>query len=115
MYTAEPMPDSTGFPLTVLLVDDDPISLSLLEEHLRPAGHRVLAVPSARGAAEVMRGEPVHLVIADWVMPGMSGLDLCRWVRSRRFDHPLHFVMLTMYSDRERLVEAFEAGGRRLP
>src|SRR3954470_4583196 len=97
-------------PLTVLLVDDDPISLSRLEEHLRPAGHRVLAVPSARGAVDILAREPVHLVIADWVMPEMSGLDLCRWVRSRRFDHPLHFVMLTVYSDRARLVEAFEAG-----
>jgi diguanylate cyclase (GGDEF)-like protein len=53
---------------------------------------------------------PVHIVVADWVMPDVSGLDLCRWVRGRQLPRSPHFVMLTVLNEQDRLVEAFEAG-----
>src|SRR5207237_1961103 len=59
---------------------------------------------------QCLQKHPVHIVIADWVMPGLNGLDLCRWMRWQQFEHPIHFVMLTVHSDQARLVEAFEAG-----
>ncbi|MDB5296011.1 MAG: response regulator receiver modulated diguanylate cyclase [Phycisphaerales bacterium] len=96
--------------LTVLLVDDDPVSLALLEDHLAACGHRVVTASTATGAIEVLGREAVHIVIADWVMPVMNGLDLCRWVRGRAFRHPLHFVMLTAHAERAKLLEAFAAG-----
>ncbi|HYE19877.1 MAG TPA: diguanylate cyclase [Tepidisphaeraceae bacterium] len=95
---------------TVLLVDDDPVSLALLEAHLGGHDLRILTASSAEEAMGVVSGTPVQIVIADWVMPGVSGLDLCRWVRSRTFAGPLHFVILTVHSETDRLTEAFAAG-----
>jgi diguanylate cyclase (GGDEF)-like protein len=52
----------------------------------------------------------VDLVIADWIMPGESGLDLCAWVRRDSPRTAVHFVMVTVLSEREKLVEAFRCG-----
>jgi diguanylate cyclase (GGDEF)-like protein len=97
-------------PLTVLLVDDDPISLLLLERSLAAKDCIVRSVPTAQEAMRVLERQSVQIVIADWVMPEMSGIELCRWVRAKPLQRPLHFVMLTVHSDPARLVEAFEAG-----
>jgi len=95
---------------SVLLVDDDPVSLALLEEHLRSKNYHVLSASSVSQAMICLKKHRIQIVIADWVMPGMNGLDLCRWLRWQKFDHPIYFVMLTIHSEQARLVEAFEAG-----
>src|SRR5438874_11200983 len=97
-------------PCSVLLVDDDPVSLALLEEHIRSRHHQVFVASTASEAMVCLQNHPIHIVIADGVMPGLNGLDLCRWLRWQRFEQPIHFVMLTVHSDQARLVEAFEAG-----
>jgi len=97
-------------PLRILLVDDDPISRSILEEHLAAAGHDVFSAESAARAMYTLERTAVHIVIADWIMPDVSGLDLCKWVRGRQLPRSPHFVILTVHNDTERLVEAFEAG-----
>jgi two-component system cell cycle response regulator len=102
------MPNSPS--LNILIVDDDPISMAILREHLAAAGHDVLCADSAAGAMYTLERLPIHIVIADWVMPEVSGLDLCRWVHSRALARIPHFVMLTVLSDKARLVEAFDAG-----
>ncbi len=96
--------------LRILVVDDDPISRAILEEHLAAAGHDVFSADDAPRAMYMLERTAVHIVIADWIMPGVNGLDLCRWVRGRQLPRSPHFVILTVLSDRERLIEAFEAG-----
>lgn len=98
-------------PLRILIVDDDPISRAILEDHLAASGHEVHCADSAAAAMYMLDHSPTfHIVIADWIMPNISGLDLCRWVRGRNMPRSLHFVMLTVLSDKERIAEAFEAG-----
>src|SRR2546421_2963861 len=97
-------------PCSVLLVDDDPVSLALLEEYMRSQNHQVFVASTASQAMLCLQKHPIHIVVADWVMPGLNGLDLCRWLRWQHFEHPIHFVMLTVHSEQARLVEAFEAG-----
>jgi len=97
-------------PLRTLVVDDDPISRAILEDHVAAAGHDVFSADSAARAMYMLERTPVHIVIADWIMPGVSGLDLCRWVRGQKLPRATHFVILTVLSDKERLVEAFDAG-----
>ena len=96
--------------LNILVVDDDVVSRTVLNEHLTAAGHVVVlaaSVPEAKAALEHKR---VHVVIADWLMPGATGIELCRWLRRQTFGLSLHFVMLTVLSEKARLIEAFEAG-----
>jgi diguanylate cyclase (GGDEF)-like protein len=104
------MPGVTTQSFRILVVDDDPVTLALLRDHLETDGHDVVSVESAAEAIAVLTSEPVHIVVADWLMPGMNGLELLQWVR--RFDLPRqpHFVMLTANTGQERLVEAFNAG-----
>jgi diguanylate cyclase (GGDEF)-like protein len=94
----------------ILVVDDDVVSRTMLDEHLSAAGHQVLLASSVSEAIEVFERETVQIVIADWLMPQATGIELCQWVRQRHSAAPIHFVMLTVLSEKARLIEAFEAG-----
>jgi two-component system, cell cycle response regulator len=94
----------------VLLVDDDPATLELLALHVAEAGYEPLRARSGLQALVELQERRPRLVVADWVMPGMDGLTLCREVRSQPDGALIHFIMLTMRSDKDRLLEAFEAG-----
>ena len=96
--------------IKILIVDDDPVSRALLEDHVANFGHDVFVAESATRAMYTLERTPVHLVMADWLMPDVTGLDLCRWVRGRTLPRSPHFVMITAVSDKDRMVEAFEAG-----
>ena len=86
---AAPVPD-TGpkhpeGTLDVLLVDDDPLVLENVAAMLEDVGHRVVSVRSGEEALSYLHGGwPVDLVLTDHAMPGMTGLELCEWVRAHR-------------------------------
>src|SRR4051794_27883350 len=71
--------------MRVLIVDDDPIAIELLRETLADAGHDVLTAGDGREALRILGGsgeQPVQVLITDWQMPGMTGVELCQAVRS---------------------------------
>jgi diguanylate cyclase (GGDEF)-like protein len=96
--------------LNILGVDDDAISRDVLHEHLKAAGHQVRMAADVVEAKALFAREHVDIVIADWIMPGQSGLDLCEWVRHQPCGSSVHFVMLTVLSDKAKLIEAFRSG-----
>jgi CheY-like chemotaxis protein len=102
------MNESNG-PL-VLVVDDDSRSRELLRLILGHAGYRVLAAPEAQSAVALLQAERPVLVLADHQMPGMTGLEFCRWVRTRAEFAGLRFVLLTGMDDDETRTEAHAAG-----
>jgi len=67
--------------LNILIVDDNVIALELLRNALQQAGHAVQATRGGREAFDLIRGGEFSLVISDWEMPGMSGVELCRAVQ----------------------------------
>jgi two-component system sensor histidine kinase/response regulator len=95
---------------TVLVVDDDPQMQRLLNARLTAGGYRVLCAGNGADAMALLRtGEP-RLVLCDWEMPGMSGPDLCRAVRSDLSLPFAYLVVITAHSDKGRVVEALDAG-----
>ena len=68
--------------MRVLVVEDDPVSRDLVAGALRHGGHDVETACDGREALEKLRGGAIRLVVSDWVMPGMSGPDLCRAIRA---------------------------------
>ena len=95
----------------ILLVDDDPISLEILGAQLAARGHEVVSAGNGAEALAALQEHPrIRIIISDWIMPRMDGLELCRAVRTRHNGDSIYFIMLTVYSEKERLVEAFEAG-----
>ncbi|HEY7075910.1 MAG TPA: response regulator [Solirubrobacteraceae bacterium] len=93
----------------LLLVDDLPQNLRLLEAVLVPRGHAVTSVSSGREALERLAGEPFDLVLLDVKMPEMDGHAVCRAIRERPDLRFLPVVMITASGGQERLA-AIEAG-----
>ena len=61
--------------LRILVVDDDVVSRMMLHEHLSAAGHEVTLAPSVREAKAALQRQAVQIIIADWLMPGATGLS----------------------------------------
>ena len=70
--------------MQVLVVDDDAISLSLVENALASSGYEVITAANGREALDLLNSRPIRLVVADWDMPEVSGLELCRQVPQGR-------------------------------
>ena len=93
---------------TVLVVDDSPDTLEVLQRNLSSRGYRVLTASGVAEAVRILEAAPVQLVITDLKMPGGSGLDLTRHVRENRKDTVV--VMITGYASIETAVEATRMG-----
>jgi diguanylate cyclase (GGDEF)-like protein len=96
--------------LRILAVDDDPLSLKLLERTLRKAGHQVTCARDGREALQIALETAPQAVLADWMMPELDGLDLCRALRRIESGQEMYFLLLTGRDDEDRVVEAFDAG-----
>jgi two-component system cell cycle response regulator len=96
--------------LRILVVDDDEISRVVLEEHLSGGGNEVSLASDVAGAMRLLEAQKPQIVIADWIMPGASGVELCQWIRRQPWGEQVYFVMLTVLSEKAKLIEAFEAG-----
>jgi putative two-component system response regulator len=94
----------------VLVVDDAPANLRLLSEVLRRGGLSPRPVNGGRLAIEAALADPPGLVLLDLAMPGMSGLEVCRWFKrdERLQDIPIIFISGAQGTDEK--VEAFRAG-----
>jgi len=94
----------------VLIVDDDPAALRLLDSHLTRAGYDVLSATNGIEAMRILFAEGPQLVITDWGMPEMDGVELCRHIRNHEGLPLVYVIIVTAHSDEDRIVEAFEAG-----
>ncbi len=94
---------------TILVVDDLPQNLRLLEAVLEPRGYRVVLAGSGQEALDRVAAEPVDLVLLDVVMPELDGLEVCRRLRADDATSFLPVVMITASGDQEKRA-AIEAG-----
>src|SRR3954467_7307242 len=94
---------------TVLVVDDLPQNVRLLEAILAPRGYRVVSASSGGEALERVGAEPVDLVLLDILMPEMDGYEVCRALRADPATSFLPVVMITASGEQEKLA-AIEAG-----
>lgn len=93
----------------VLVVDDLPANLRLMEAVLAPRGHRVITAPSGPAALEVLGSHDVDIVLLDILMPEMDGYEVCRRIRADERTAYLPVVMITASGDQEKL-SALSAG-----
>jgi putative two-component system response regulator len=96
--------------LNILIVDDNVIALELLRNALQQAGHAVQATRGGREAFDLIRGGEFSLVISDWEMPGMSGVELCRAVRQENLSRYVYFILLTGHDTQQDKIEGLDAG-----
>ncbi len=96
--------------LRILAVDDEPVSLRVLAGQLKIAGHEVLMAKDGEEALAMTLECNPHIVISDWMMPNMDGLELCKALRRAQAGRSVYFLLLTGRDEEDRVVEAFEAG-----
>jgi two-component system, cell cycle response regulator len=97
-------------PFTVLAVDDSAIYRKLVEHSLSEQEYEVLFAKSGREALDLFADHKPAVVITDWSMPDISGLELCRRIRRDFQAFHSHLILLTSNSDKEQVVEGLAAG-----
>jgi two-component system, cell cycle response regulator len=97
--------------MKILVADDDPVSLRIMERTLEKSGYEVVTVDNGRqAAAELSREDGPRLALIDWMMPGLDGPGVCRVVRSRTHDAYVYIMLLTSKQLTEDVVKGLEAG-----
>jgi putative two-component system response regulator len=94
----------------ILVVDDDAVAVELLSSTLADAGYEVDSATDGRAALERLSQCPSHVLITDWQMPELDGLDLCRAVRQADFGHYVYMIVLTARDGPRNMVQGLEAG-----
>ncbi len=93
---------------TILYVDDEPAIGMLLEDTLERAGHQPVGARSVSEAVQVLARGGIDLIISDYRMPGLTGLEFLSLLKRDGYDVPL--IMLTGYASIEHAVAAIKAG-----
>jgi signal transduction histidine kinase len=96
--------------MPVLIAEDSPSMRLLLEAQLKGWGMDVIAAEDGEQAWELFQKHETQLVLTDWIMPKMDGLELTRRIRAHATDRYVYVVLLTAKSEKGALVQAMDAG-----
>jgi len=96
--------------MRVLIADDDPVCLRLLRASLERMRHEVIVAHDGQEAWDLFRKTPIPLVITDWLMPHMSGIELCENIRAEARERYSYIIIVTTLSDAENTLLGFRAG-----
>ena len=97
--------------MKVLIAEDDAISRMILKKSVEKSGHECLVAEDGLWAWELYQNTPeVDVIISDWMMPGIDGLEFCRRVREMNSSWYTFFIFLTALGDKAHLLEGMQAG-----
>ncbi|MEX5727989.1 sigma-B regulation protein RsbU (phosphoserine phosphatase) [Rhodovulum iodosum] len=105
-----PLPDPAPPGRDVLLVDDSRMQRRILRASLERWGFRVAEAGEGEEALEICRSRSIDIVISDWMMPGMSGLEFCQAFRRLPRAGYGYFILLTSKSETGEVVHGLEGG-----
>lgn len=96
--------------MKVLIAEDDPVSSLVLSAKLKKLGYEVIPTDNGRDAWFAYQREAPRIVITDWMMPTVDGLELCRMIRADNRIQYTYIIMLTALSGKGSYVEGMTAG-----
>ncbi len=99
---------SDNFP--ILIAEDDPVSRKLLEKILIKAGNKVVSVENGQKALELFDDKFFPIVLTDWMMPEMDGLELCRAIRKNTYPGYVFIILLTAKDSKDDIIRGLGAG-----
>jgi len=98
-------------PKKILVAEDDPASRMVLETLFKKWGYVVMSSEDGTDAWEVFQENPdIHIVVSDWMMPGMDGVEFCRLVRNRKNRRYTFFILLTAKTQIDDVILGLKAG-----
>jgi two-component system, OmpR family, phosphate regulon response regulator PhoB len=95
---------------TVLVVEDEPAIQELIAYTLKQAGHQPLRADTAEHAMRLVQSALPDLVLLDWMLPGLSGIELARRLRADKRTKAIPIIMLTARADEQEKITGLEAG-----
>ena len=95
----------------VLVVDDEPVNLAVMENNLSFAGYKIITATSGPDALTKLKTHPPDIVLLDVMMPNMSGYDTARKIREKLNEEQLPIIFLTAKNQLDDLITGFESGG----
>jgi two-component system, cell cycle response regulator len=97
--------------MRVLIADDDPVSRQMLARMLKSWRYDVIAASDGDEARAILQQDNApRLIILDWMMPGLTGPELCRQLRENPRDAYAYILLLTARSDKQDVIEGMQSG-----
>jgi CheY-like chemotaxis protein len=96
------LPATTGDAMRVLIAEDSVVARKLLERNLQQLGYEVIATEDGAQAWEAYQKTPTPIVITDWEMPQMNGVELCRAIRQHPAEQYTYLMMLTARGEKKQ-------------
>jgi len=97
--------------LKVLIADDDPVSRRLLQVTLSNSGYETLLASDGAEALRILeREDSPRLVVLDWIMPTLDGVDVCRALRKCALERYSYIILLTVKGNQKDIIEGLDAG-----
>jgi len=96
--------------MKILVADDEIISLMTLTARLKSLGHEVFAAENGEIAWQLFLSKEPDVVITDWVMPKLNGIELCKKIRLKKKSRYIYIIMLTSNSGKENFILGMESG-----
>ena len=97
-------------PANILVIEDEPAIQELLSLNITQAGHNAMRALSAEHAMELLRETMPDLILLDWMLPGMNGLEFARKLKSDTLTKSIPIIMLTARGDEYDKVRGLEVG-----
>src|SRR4051812_7821569 len=95
---------------TILVVEDEPAIQELIAISLERAGYQSIRAPDAEQAIELVRDELPDMVLLDWMLPGMSGIEFARRLRGDRRTQDVPIILLTARADEQDKLAGLDIG-----
>ena len=95
---------------TILIVEDEPDIQELIAYNVERAGHEVVRAASAEHALDLVREELPQLILIDWMLPGMSGVELARSLRGNRRTEAIPLIMVTARGSEQDKLTGLDVG-----
>jgi two-component system, NtrC family, sensor kinase len=96
--------------MKIMIVEDDPVSLAILKKTISKTSSKVISARNGAEAWETFMAEVPRLVVSDWMLPELSGIDLCRKIRETETGTYTYVIIMTAKDNREDVLAAFAAG-----
>ena len=96
--------------MNILIAEDEKVSRRLLEKFLTDIGHTVESVSNGSEAWEAFSRKPIRVIVSDWKMPDLDGLELCRKIRAEGREDYTYFILptsVTRTADNNRQTGSF--------
>jgi CheY-like chemotaxis protein len=97
-------------PLTILVAEDELLTRMVLERSVVQWGYQLLSATDGESALQLLQTRSIDVCILDWDMPGMTGVEICRWLRTNGTSPVPYRILITTKENPEEIQAGYEAG-----